>query len=98
MRQIFVEKLKVKLINRANLQLDRLGRRNWIRLCVMSAVQLVCHGPHTGYGNVLIIVETVIVSGYQLSSQFPSETTFSLGLFNYRNNYYGNKITFSFKI
>jgi hypothetical protein len=74
MRQIFIEKLKVKLINRANLQLDRLGSRNWIRLCVLCAVQLVCHRPHTGYGNVLIIVETVTVSGYKLSLQFPSET------------------------
>jgi hypothetical protein len=58
MRQIFVEKLKVKLINRAHLQLDRLGSRNWIRLCTLCTVQLVYHGPHTGYGNVLIIVET----------------------------------------
>ena len=58
MRQIFVEKLIVKLINRANSQLDKLGSRNWIRLCILCAVQLVCHGSHTGYGNVLIIVET----------------------------------------
>jgi hypothetical protein len=58
MSQIFVEKLKVKLINRGNLQSDRLDSRNWIRLCILCAVQLVCHGSHTGYGNVLIIVET----------------------------------------
>ena len=58
MRQFYVEKLKVKLINRANLQLDRLGSRNWIRLYVLCAVQLLCHRAHTGYGNVLIIVET----------------------------------------
>jgi hypothetical protein len=57
-RQIFAEKLKVKLINRANLQIDRLGSRNWIRLSMLSAVQLVFHGPHIGYGNALIIVET----------------------------------------
>jgi hypothetical protein len=58
MRQIFVEELKVKLINRANLQIDRLGSRNWIRLSILSAGQLVCHGPHARYGNALTIVET----------------------------------------